>query len=305
MGKIIAVCTSEKKGTQKTCADAAEFRVNHGIEGDAHAGNWHRQVSLLPLEKIEAFRAKGADVEFGAFGENLVVEGFDLAQKPVGTLFLCKNVLLEITQIGKECHNHCEIFKVMGDCIMPREGVFARVLHNGSIKVGDEIKEAVRYRVAIITASDKGSKGEREDTSAAAIKEIVTQNGYGVVSYKILPDEQALIEHELKTIADTNVADLILTTGGTGLSVRDRTPEATLAVAERLVPGIPEAMRQFSIKITKRAMFSRSVAAIRGSTLIINLPGSQKAVQESLSFIITDLRHALDILNGASVECAR
>jgi MOSC domain-containing protein YiiM len=182
MGKILAVCTSEKKGTQKKDAGSALFIENHGIEGDAHAGNWHRQVSLLSHEKIEAFRAKGADVEFGAFGENLVVDGFDFAALPLGTLLSCKNVLLEMTQIGKECHSHCEIFKVMGDCIMPREGVFARVLTSGNIKIGDDLKKAVRYRAAIITASDKGSKGEREDTSGGAIKDIVSAKGYTIES---------------------------------------------------------------------------------------------------------------------------
>jgi molybdenum cofactor synthesis domain-containing protein len=257
------------------------------------------------LEKIEAFRARGAHVEFGAFGENIVAEGFDFAALPVGTLLSCGHVLLEITQIGKECHSHCEIFKVMGDCIMPREGVFARVLGGGVIRSGDVLLEARRYRAAIITASDKGSRGEREDTSAQAIREILAAHGYAVASYKILPDEQPLIEAELKRLADSDAADLILTTGGTGMSPRDRTPEATLAVAERLVPGIAEAMRAFSMTITKRAMLSRAVAALRKQSLIINLPGSKKAVEESLGFIIGELRHGLDTLNGSSGDCGR
>lgn len=111
-----------------------------GIEGDAHAGRWHRQVSLLGLQQIEAFREKGAAVSFGDFGENLVVDGFHFRELPVGTRLQTGEVLLEITQIGKECHSHCEIYKVMGDCIMPREGVFARVLRGGGIKPGDELR---------------------------------------------------------------------------------------------------------------------------------------------------------------------
>ncbi|GMO21591.1 MAG: hypothetical protein Ta2B_00420 [Termitinemataceae bacterium] len=305
MGKIIAICTSEKKGTQKKQVPDADFIVNHGIQGDAHAGNWHRQISLLSLERIEAFRAQGAHVEFGAFGENIVAEGFDFSTMPVGTLFACGRVLLEITQIGKECHSHCEIFKVMGDCIMPREGVFARVLTGGKIQIGDTLLEAKHYRVGIITASDKGSRGEREDTSALAIREMLTAHGYSVESYKILPDEQALIENELCRLADSGTIDLILTCGGTGLSPRDCTPEATLAVADRLVPGIPEAMRAFSMTITKRAMLGRAVAAIRKSTLIVNLPGSKKAVEENLDIIIGELRHALDTLSGNSGDCGR
>lgn len=139
MGKVIAVCISEQKGTQKKNVHEAEFVEEWGIRGDAHAGKWHRQVSLLSYDKIEAFRAKGAEVTDGAFGENLVVEGIDFSSLPVGTVFCCNEVILEMTQIGKECHHGCEIFKKMGDCIMPREGVFARVLHGGIIREGDEL----------------------------------------------------------------------------------------------------------------------------------------------------------------------
>ena len=137
MGKVIAVCRSEEKGTQKTNVHEAEFIRDWGMKGDAHAGKWHRQISLLSYDKIEAFRARGAEVEDGAFGENLVVEGIDFAALPVGTRFRCSDVILELTQIGKECHNGCEIYKIMGDCIMPREGVFTKVLHGGTVNVGD------------------------------------------------------------------------------------------------------------------------------------------------------------------------
>ena len=139
MGTVRAVCLSEQKGTAKRDAGSAEFVVEHGIRGDAHAGPWHRQVSLLSLQKIDAFRARGAGVSSGDFGENLVVEGIDFTALPVGTMLRCGEVRLEMTQIGKECHNHCAIFKQMGDCIMPREGVFARVIQGGVIKTGDEI----------------------------------------------------------------------------------------------------------------------------------------------------------------------
>lgn len=140
MGKVIAVCTSPEKGTQKNNIRRGVFIEDYGIEGDAHAGKWHRQVSLLSYEKIEAFRARGAVVEDGAFGENLVVEGIDFKTLPIGTRFQCNDVVLELTQIGKECHHGCEIFQKMGECIMPREGVFAIVLHGGVIKVGDNLE---------------------------------------------------------------------------------------------------------------------------------------------------------------------
>ncbi|MGO5115287.1 MOSC domain-containing protein [Candidatus Avoscillospira sp. LCP25S3_F1] len=139
MGNVIAVCISEKKGVQKKNVGSARFIEDWGIENDAHAGKWHRQVSLLSQDRVEEFRARGAVVDDGAFGENLVVSGFDFKNLPVGTKFRCNDVLLEMTQIGKQCHAHCEIYKVMGDCIMPREGVFARVLHGGTISVGDTL----------------------------------------------------------------------------------------------------------------------------------------------------------------------
>ena len=139
MGKVLAVCVSEQKGTQKKNVDTAHFIEDWGIEGDAHAGKWHRQVSLLSHDRVEEFRTRGAVVDHGAFGENLVVEGFDFKSLPLGTKFRCGDVLLELTQVGKECHSHCEIFKVMGDCIMPREGVFTRVIRGGTISVGDEL----------------------------------------------------------------------------------------------------------------------------------------------------------------------
>ena len=137
MGNIIAVCVSEQKGTQKKNVNSAIFIEDWGIEGDAHAGKWHRQVSLLSHDKIEDFRARGAEVIDGAFGENLVVDGIDFATLPVGTRLSCNDVLLEVSQIGKECHNHCQIYHTMGDCIMPRQGVFARVLQGGLVRPED------------------------------------------------------------------------------------------------------------------------------------------------------------------------
>lgn len=139
MGRVVAICISEKRGTKKANIGQCELVENYGLKGDAHAGDWHRQVSLLSYDRVEAFRATGATVDDGAFGENLLVSGIDFKVLPVGTLLHCGKVLLEITQIGKECHAHCEIYRQVGDCIMPREGVFARVLKGGVISVGDEM----------------------------------------------------------------------------------------------------------------------------------------------------------------------
>ncbi|MGL5437881.1 MAG: MOSC domain-containing protein [Lachnospiraceae bacterium] len=140
MGTIMAICISERRGTQKKRIPEARLIEDFGIEEDAHAGNWHRQVSLLSYETIEAFKAKGAQVQDGAFGENVVVQGIDLIHLPIGTRLCCNDILMEVTQIGKECHTHCEIYHTMGECIMPSNGIFARVLHGGVMKTGDEIR---------------------------------------------------------------------------------------------------------------------------------------------------------------------
>ena len=310
MGTVLAVCTSAVKGVQKKNVQAAEFIVNHGIQGDAHAGSWHRQVSLLSADKIEAFRARGAEVEYGAFGENLVVQGFDFRALPVGTLLRCGDVLLEMTQIGKECHSHCAIFHQVGDCIMPREGVFARVLEGGTIRIGDTMELVPRtsprpYQAAVITLSDKGARGEREDLSGPTIVRRLEAAGYEIAETLLLPDGEQPLKAQLIRLCDQRQLDLILTTGGTGFTPRDQTPEVTLSVAERQVPGISEAIRAHSMQITKRAMFSRGVSVIRGKTLIVNLPGSPKAVEESMDAFLDTLPHGLDMLRNSVQDCAR
>lgn len=162
-----------------------------------------------------------------------------------------------------------------------------------------------KFKVGVITASDKGSQGERQDVSGQVIREMVADIDGEVVRYEIVPDEPAIIKEMLIHFVDNDKLDLVLTTGGTGLGPRDNTPEATLEVVERLVPGIPEAMRMESLKKTNRAMLSRAVAGVRHKTLIINLPGSPKAVKECLEVVIPVLTHGLEILKGEAGECAR
>lgn len=169
-------------------------------------------------------------------------------------------------------------------------------------KNGSEEKS---FKAAVITVSDKGARGERVDESGPAAKEMLEEAGYEVVETLIIPDEPEELKTELIRLADEVWADLVVTSGGTGFSMRDQTPEATLAVADRLAPGIAEAIRYQSMAVTNRAMLSRGVSVIRRQTVIVNLPGSPKAVRESLGYILDSLDHGIRILRGSASECAR
>ena len=317
-GKIVALCISEARGTVKHAVEKAKLIKGYGIEGDAHAGHWHRQVSLLAIEQVEAFnqRIAASNAQIlaraveGTFGENILVRGIDLRKLPVGTLLKAGNVVLKLSQIGKECHSHCQIFQRVGDCIMPREGVFATVEQGGVITSGMEIavelpKADAQLRAAVITLSDKGAAGTRVDTAGPRAAELLAQAGYEIVEQVLLPDVQVKIERELQRLADSRQVDLIVTTGGTGMAPRDVTPEATMAVATRNVPGIAEAIRTGSLAITNRAMLSRGVSVLRNSTLIVNLPGSKKAVEEALDIVLPTLQHGIRLAKGTDGECGR
>ena len=184
------------------------------------------------------------------------------------------------------------------------------VLEGGEVKAGDEIEliEAApdrQFTAAWVTLSDKAAAGEREDKSGPLIGEILTEAGYNVVEGVLIPDDPAELKLQLMRLADKRQVNVIFTTGGTGFSKRDSTPEATSDVCERMTPGISEAIRAYSMTKTPTAMLSRAVSGIRGETLIINLPGSPKAVRECLEFLLRPLEHGLEIMPGSDGECAR
>ena len=304
MAEIVAVCTSPQKGQRKQNVGESMLIKNQGLEGDAHAGFAHRQVSLLAEESIAKMTAKGLDVGPGDFAENLTTTGIDLVNLPIGTrLQVGSETVLRVTQIGKECHDRCAIYEQAGDCVMPREGIFTEVLLGGRIKVGDKLAIKHSYRFGVITASDKGACGEREDLSGPAVTGILLPWG-DVIDYVIVADDRAALVKAMREMIGRGV-DAIFTTGGTGLSPRDVTPEATLDVIDRLVPGISEAIRRETAAVTARAMLSRGIAGISGATLIVNLPGSPKAVTECLAVLTPILNHTLETLTGRGGECAR
>lgn len=306
-GTVLHICISDKKGTTKKPVQSANLIENHGLENDAHAGSGHRQVSLLDEADIDRMRAKGIKLSPGAFGENLVVWGLDLAALGIGTRLEIGGAELEITQIGKVCHTPCVIYDETGDCIMPDYGLFAKVNKGGIITPNTTIKpvKIVSREViqaAVLTVSDSRSSGKAIDTAGPSVSDILKNELDAMVSWTgIIPDEASLITDTLKELTERGI-DLIFTVGGTGCGHRDNTPEATIAIIEREVPGLAEAMRSASAQITPHALLQRGVCGIFKSTLIINLPGSKKAATENLSVIIPALPHAVELLRGKTAH---
>ncbi len=303
MASIVSVNISEKKGTIKHPVESIQLRIGLGIEGDAHAGDWHRQVSLLDLSSFDKMSNKATvELKPGIFAENITTEGIDLWSLPIGTKLEIGDALLEITQIGKECHRHCQVFRQVGDCVMPREGIFAVVLREGELKAGQALKIIPNLRVAILTLSDKSYQGTREDKSGPAIARALEGKAQ-VLAQEILPDDKEMIQAKLIEYAREKI-DVVFTTGGTGFAPRDVTPEATMAVIDREAPGIAEAIRAASLRVTPKAMLSRGVAGILDRTLIINFPGSPKAALECLEVFLPAMDHAVETLRGDAYECA-
>jgi molybdopterin adenylyltransferase len=312
-GKVEAICTSQRKGIPKTAVSTAQLRCDHGIEGDAHAGPGHRQVSLLAHEQIEAFKMLGnIDLRSGAFAENLVVSGLDLGSLGLGSrVRVGTDAILTITQLGKRCHQRCAIYDKTGDCIMPRVGLFARVLTGGAVAVGDtvaieQVVERSRIQAVVLTLSDRCAAGTAQDTAGPAIADLLRESlPAHIYTTQILPDGRTGLAERLRHYADGHGIDLVVAVGGTGPAPRDETPEAIRDVVERLTPGFDEAMRQASLAVTPLAMLSRACSGIRGATLILSLPGSERAAVENLRAVLPALPHGLAKLRGDPGDCGQ
>ncbi|MGE4318709.1 MAG: molybdenum cofactor synthesis domain-containing protein [Deferribacterales bacterium] len=308
MAKILSLNVSREKGTKKTSAESVTLVNDFGIKNDAHAGKWHRQVSLLASESIQTMKDKGLDVTQGDFAENITTEGIVLTDLIVGDKLTINGTELIISQLGKLCHHKCAIYYAAGDCVMPREGIFAVVKGDGEIHAGDEIIMTPKsgLSVCVVTLSDKGSRGERVDESGPAVAKLITERlNPCFIRMEMLADEQDQLENTLKYLADSQKFDLIITNGSTGVSPRDIAPDATLNVIDKRIPGYEEAMRMESFKKTNRALISRAVTGARGRSMIVNLPGSPKGAVENLEVIIDSLSHCIEKLQGSDKDCAR
>ncbi|MBI4944989.1 MAG: MOSC domain-containing protein [Bacteroidetes bacterium] len=302
--KVISVNISDKKGTVKNPVNSIHINQD-GVEKDVHAGNWHRQVSLLGTESIEKFSARsGKKIRYGEFAENITTQGLELFNTLVGDRFIIGDVELEVTQIGKECHgNTCEIFKEAGNCIMPKEGIFCKVIKGGNIKAGDSIEYFPDYfRIHVITLSDRAYRGEYEDKSgpeimALAEKYFKNLNWKYSIRKTIIPDDAenlfVLMDKLLK-----EKSDIVFTTGGTGIGPRDITVDTVRKLGLKEIPGIMEMIRVKYGQNNPNALLSRSVAGVIGDTLIYTLPGSVKAVKEYMPEIFKTMEHLIYMLKG-------
>ncbi|MFA5780769.1 MAG: molybdenum cofactor synthesis domain-containing protein [Bacteroidales bacterium] len=301
--KILSVNISEKKGTIKKPVD--EIVVNElGVKNDAHSGSWHRQVSLLGMESIEKFSKEAKrKINYGEFAENITTQGFELYKSNILDRFKSGNVILEVTQIGKECHGtSCNIFKEVGNCVMPKEGIFCRVIKGGKLKAGDEITYVPKvYKVAIITLSDRASRGEYSDRSGPRIKEYITEhffksNHQTDIDYTLIPDDPRLLKEKLQELKVKKI-DIIFTTGGTGIGSKDFTVDVVKPLFDKEIPGIMDFIRYKYGAEKPNALISRSVAGLVGKTIIFTLPGSVKAVDEYMTEITKVLNHLIYMLH--------
>lgn len=297
-GIVYSVNIGEKKGEPKKQVEKIYLRANFGVKGDCHAQKGtNRQVSLLSWERMNeeffCLKKKG-ELTPGIFAENITTEKIDLRKLKIGDRLKINNAIVEISEIGKKCHNWCEIYKKVGKCLMPKEGIFGKVIKGGGIKTGDIIEVIPRVYTGILTISDGCFKGEREDRSGKYLKDVCEKSGWNVLKYEVVPDEKELIKSKL--IEFLKECDLILTTGGTGITKRDITPEATEEIIEKKIPGVSEILRLKTYEKSKFSILSRGICGIKGETVIINLPGSLSGVREYFEIIKNFVIHIIEMI---------
>jgi molybdenum cofactor synthesis domain-containing protein len=306
--KILSVNISEQKGTVKHPVESITL-TSTGIPTDAHAGKWHRMISLLGTESIAKFEKKAnRKIGFGEFAENITTEGFEIFKTKPLDLLMNDEIILQITQIGKHCHGDgCAIYREVGNCVMPKEGIFAKVIKGGEMKAGDVLEYHPKiYKTLVLTLSDRASAGEYEDKSGARIKELLEEFAANTgkivaINHQIIPDDATLLAIEIQKAVSEHV-DYIFTTGGTGIGPRDITPDVIKPLLDKEIPGIMEMIRFKYGQEKPNALLSRGVAGIMGNSLVYTLPGSVKAVNEYMTEIFKTLDHLVYMQYGLDVH---
>ncbi|MCK5564195.1 MAG: molybdenum cofactor synthesis protein [Planctomycetes bacterium] len=307
-GEVVSVNISTEKGAIKTPVDSVRLDAN-GIVGDAHAGPWHRQVTLLAAEDIEAFsKSNNREIKVGEFAENITTKGIDLSNVGVLDEFQIGGVRMQVTQIGKKCHGGgCAVFQQIGKCVMPDKGIFCKVLQGGAIRPSETI-EFIPYslNILIITLSDRAFAGAYTDRSGPKAKEILEEffgdkRWHVSIDDQLMPDDPGQLKASLAGAIDSGI-DVIFTLGGTGIGPRDIAPETVTEVCEKLIPGIMENIRIKYGSKKPSVLLSRSVAGVNGKTQLYALPGSVRAVTEYLDEILKTLEHSIYMIHGLDVH---
>jgi molybdenum cofactor synthesis domain-containing protein len=306
--EVVSVNVSREKGTVKVPVPEVAVEAT-GIVGDAHAGTWHRQVSLLDEEIAGRFsREIGRTIGAGEFGENITIRGVEAGGARVLDRFRFNEVELEVTQIGKQCHGRgCSIFQQLGKCVMPEEGIFCRVLQGGTIRPGDRGEHRTKvFRFLIITLSDRAAAGEYTDRSGPRIRGLLEEYLAGKswqaeIETVLASDDAGPLGEQLIAATQAGV-DVVFTSGGTGIGPRDTAPETVSGVCEKIIPGIMEHIRVKYGAENPNALLSRSIAGVAGQTLIYALPGGMRAVEEYAREIFKTLEHAIYMGHGLDVH---
>lgn len=305
---VVSVNISKEKGTIKKPVPSITLN-NLGVKGDAHSGPWHRQVSLLAEESIEKFSATASrKIKYGEFAENITTHGIAVHLTNPLDRFTIGDVELEVTQIGKKCHgDSCNIFKEVGNCVMPKEGIFCRVVSPGTIKADDIINYSPRiFKILVITLSDRASAGDYEDRSGPVIGDRVQEYFDSLkwkyaISRQLIPDDAEMLKKILLQ-AKSGKTDIIFTTGGTGIGLRDFTPDVVKPLLDKEIPGIMELIRYKYGQEKPNALLTRAIAGVMGNSLVYTLPGSVKAVEEYTDEIFKTLKHSIYMLNGLDLH---
>jgi molybdenum cofactor synthesis domain-containing protein len=306
--KVDSVNISERKGIVKKPVESIQL-TNTGVAKDAHRGPWHRQVSMLGTESIEKFSKDSArEYAFGDFAENITSNGMEVFKSGVFDYFSNDEVALEVTQIGKKCHGAgCSIYKEVGNCIMPKEGIFLRVKKEGLLRPGDLLNYVPRiFKVKIITLSDRASQGFYEDRSGPRVNQLTREffeknNREHDIENVIIPDDGSALTREIQKGLDAK-ADIIFTTGGTGIGPRDITPDVVKPLFDKEIPGIMELIRVKYGMDKPNALLSRSVAGVINKSLVYTMPGSPKAIQEYTHEIFKTVMHSMQMLHDINAH---
>jgi len=306
--KVISVNVSDKKGIVKKPVDHIEL-CDVGIKNDAHSGKWNRMVSLLGTESFDKFsKDAGRTIEYGEFAENITTEGLVLYETLPLDRFIGENIALEVTQIGKKCHgSSCAIFQEVGSCVMPKEGIFVRVLKGGDLKAGETFEYHPKViKIGVITLSDRASQGVYKDASGMEIQKLMAdffedKKRPIEFDYQLIPDDADLLKKTLLQMTEDK-CDIIVTTGGTGIGPKDLTPDVILPMLDKEIPGIMDLIRMKYGEIHPSALTSRSVAGVIGQSLVYALPGSPRAVKEYLEEIQKTLMHSIYMIHSLDLH---